>query len=258
LTELKIQQTSIEDISPYPNNPRKNSKAIDVVSKSIKEYGFQQPIVVDKNSVIVVGHTRYYAAKKLNLSQVPVVVADNLSDVQINAYRIADNKTNQYADWDEDILITELEQILKINQNQLTGFTQDELNQLFGVDDDTYSRKIETPVYEITGEKPTEWELVDTDKTLQLCANIDNADIPAEVKQFLKIAAHRHSVFNYEKIAEYYAHATPEIQDLMEQSALVIIDFDKAIENGYVELSKQLNKIYVEDTNKTVSKKQNG
>lgn len=250
-TEIQITQTPLTDIQPYPNNPRKNNKAIDVVAESIKEYGFQQPIVVDKNGVIIVGHTRYYASKKLKLSQVPVIVADNLTDVQIDAYRIADNKTNEYADWDEDVLIAELEQILKINQNQLTGFTEDELNKLFGVEDDTYSKKIETPVYEIKGEKPSEWELTNTDKTMELCAEIEASDIPQEVKQFLKIAAQRHTVFEYEKIAEYYAHATPEVQELMENSALVIIDFDKAIEQGFIELGNNIAKSYNKDHNET-------
>lgn len=250
-TEIQITQTPLTDIQPYPNNPRKNNKAIDVVAESIKEYGFQQPIVVDKNGVIIVGHTRYYASKKLKLSQVPVIVADNLTDVQIDAYRIADNKTNEYADWDEDVLIAELEQILKINQNQLTGFTEDELNKLFGVEDDTYSKKIETPVYEIKGEKPSEWELANTDKTMELCAEIEASDIPQEVKQFLKIAAQRHTVFEYEKIAEYYAHATPQVQELMENSALVIIDFDKAIEQGFIELGNNIAKSYNKDHNET-------
>lgn len=250
-TEIQITQTPLTDIQPYPNNPRKNNKAIDVVAESIKEYGFQQPIVVDKNGVIIVGHTRYYASKKLKLSQVPVIVADNLTDVQIDAYRIADNKTNEYADWDEDVLIAELEQILKINQNQLTGFTEDELNKLFGVEDDTYSKKIETPVYEIKGEKPSEWELTNTDKTMELCAEIEASDILQEVKQFLKIAAQRHTVFEYEKIAEYYAHATPEVQELMENSALVIIDFDKAIEQGFIELGNNIAKSYNKDHNET-------
>jgi hypothetical protein len=250
-TEIQITQTPITDIQPYPNNPRKNNKAIDVVAESIKEYGFQQPIVVDKNGVIIVGHTRYYASKKLKLSEVPVIVADNLTDVQIDAYRIADNKTNEYADWDEDVLIAELEQILKINQNQLTGFTEDELNKLFGVDDDSYSKKIETPVYEIKGEKPSEWELTNTDKTMELCAEIEASDIPQEVKQFLKIAAQRHTVFEYEKIAEYYAHATPQVQELMENSALVIIDFDKAIEQGFIELGNNIAKSYNKDYNET-------
>lgn len=250
-TEIQITQTPLTDIQPYPNNPRKNNKAIDVVAESIKEYGFQQPIVVDKNGVIIVGHTRYYASKKLKLSQVPVIVADNLTDVQIDAYRIADNKTNEYADWDEDVLIAELEQILKINQNQLTGFTEDELNKLFGVEDDTYSKKIETPVYEIKGEKPAEWELANTDKTMELCAEIEASDIPQEVKQFLKIAAQRHTVFEYEKIAEYYAHATPQVQELMENSALVIIDFDKAIEQGFIELGNNIAKSYNKDHNET-------
>lgn len=249
-TEIKITQTPLTDISPYPNNPRKNAKAVEIVSESIKEYGFQQPIVVDQSGVIIVGHTRYLAAKKLKLDTVPVIVAEGLTQTQIDAYRIADNKTNQYAEWDEDVLITELESILLRNKDQLTGFTQAELDELFGVADDTYTHKVDTPIYEITGDKPSEWQLVDTDKTLALCSEIDNSDIPQEVKQFLKIAAHRHSVFDYEKIAEYYAHATPEVQDLMEKSALVIIDFDRAIEEGYVQLSKELNKLYSTDINK--------
>lgn len=255
-TEIQIVQTDIQDIKPYPNNPRKNAKAIDQVAKSITEYGFQQPIVVDKNNIIVVGHTRYHAAKQINLSKVPVIRADNLSDVQAKAYRIADNKINQIAEWDEDSLISELDNIIKENPDQLTGFTSDELAKLFGELDNTYTNKVETPVYRIMGDKPSIWELCDDEKTLELCAEIDASDVPAEEKQFLKMAAHRHTVFNYQNIAEYYAHATPEVQDLMEKNALIILDFDKAIENGYVMMSKQLNKLYSTDINK--AKTRNG
>jgi ParB/RepB/Spo0J family partition protein len=88
---LKIIAKGISDIKPYENNPRNNDDAVDAVERSIKEFGWQQPIVVDKDNVIIAGHTRYKAAKKLGMKEVPVVVASNLSDEQVRAYRLADN-----------------------------------------------------------------------------------------------------------------------------------------------------------------------
>ena len=93
---------------PYENNPRKNDKAVETVAKSIEEFGFKNPIIIDKNNVIVCGHTRYKAAKKLGLEDVPVIVADDLTDDQIKAFRLVDNKTSELASWDEELLIQEL------------------------------------------------------------------------------------------------------------------------------------------------------
>ena len=132
---MKIVTLNIAEIKPYVNNPRKNDKAVAVVAKSIEQYGFQQPIVVDKNSVIVAGHTRYRAARQLGLKEVPVVVADNLSQEQINAYRIMDNRSNENAHWDDSLLYTELKTLLEDSNIQdlsiQTGFTESELNKLF-------------------------------------------------------------------------------------------------------------------------------
>lgn len=105
---MKVESKSIDEVTPYENNPRNNDQAVDAVANSIKEFGWQQPIVVDKNMIIIVGHTRYKAAKKLGLTKVPVVVATNLSDEQAKAYRLADNKSGELADWDEDLLTDEL------------------------------------------------------------------------------------------------------------------------------------------------------
>ena len=106
---MKIELADINTIKPYPNNPRKLSDiAIEKVSKSIKEFGFRQPIVVDKDRIIVVGHTRYRASKKLGYKQVPITIAENLTKEQINAYRIADNRTNEEAKWDDELLKMEL------------------------------------------------------------------------------------------------------------------------------------------------------
>lgn len=105
---MKVVAKSIDDIKPYENNPRDNDDAVDAVANSIKEFGWQQPIVVDKDMVIIVGHTRYKAAKKLGMDKVPVVVASKLTPEQVKAYRLADNKTNELAAWDDELLEDEL------------------------------------------------------------------------------------------------------------------------------------------------------
>ena len=103
---MQVKEVDIKKIIPYHNNPRKN-QAVNKVASSISEYGFQQPIVVDKNMVIIVGHTRLLASKKLGLKKVPIAIA-NLSKSQAKAYRIADNRTNEDSTWDMDLLKGEL------------------------------------------------------------------------------------------------------------------------------------------------------
>jgi DNA modification methylase len=127
---MKIEIVDINTIKPYENNPRKlKDSAIEKVAKSIKEFGFRQPIVVDKEKIIVVGHTRYRASKKLGLTNVPITIADNLTPEQINAYRIADNRTNEEAEWDIELLKSELKDLqLKDFDLDLTAFDEDQLN----------------------------------------------------------------------------------------------------------------------------------
>jgi site-specific DNA-methyltransferase (adenine-specific) len=123
-TELKIELVSIEKIKPYEKNPRINDKAVKPVKTSIEQFGFQQPLVLDKNFVIVVGHTRFKAAQELGLKEVPCVIADNLTESQIKAYRLADNKTHDYSIWDYSNLMTEIEAIL---EDDFTGFIKSEV-----------------------------------------------------------------------------------------------------------------------------------
>jgi DNA modification methylase len=127
---MKIEIVDINTIKPYENNPRKlKDSAIEKVAKSIKEFGFRQPIVVDKEKIIVVGHTRYRASKKLGLTNVPITIAENLTPEQINAYRIADNRTNEEAEWDIELLKSELKDLqLKDFDLNLTAFDEDQLN----------------------------------------------------------------------------------------------------------------------------------
>ena len=118
---MKIEVRSIDDIKPYENNPRNNDDAVDAVAKSIKEFGWQQPIVVDIEGVIIAGHTRYKAAQKLGLKTVPVVVAKDLTEEQVKAYRLADNKSGELATWDDELLEDELVGIDDIDMSQF-GF----------------------------------------------------------------------------------------------------------------------------------------
>lgn len=99
---------NISELKPYENNPRINDKAVDAVAASIKEFGFKVPIIIDKNNVIVAGHTRLKAAQKLGMTEVPVIVADDLTEEQIKAFRLADNKVGEIAEWDFDLLEQEL------------------------------------------------------------------------------------------------------------------------------------------------------
>lgn len=119
MKELKWEP--IKSIRPYEKNPRRNDEAVDAVAASIREFGWQQPIVVDKDGVIIAGHTRYKAAKKLKCDTVPVVVADDLTEDQVKAYRLADNKTGELAEWDTALLGEELAELADFDMSQF-GF----------------------------------------------------------------------------------------------------------------------------------------
>jgi ParB-like chromosome segregation protein Spo0J len=125
---MKVEQWDIERVKPYDKNPRRNDKAVAAVAESIRQFGFRQPIVVDKDGVIVVGHTRFKAALKLGLKTVPIHVAADLTPQQARAYRIADNRTNEAAEWDIDLLPIELGELRDGGADlKLLGFTDKEL-----------------------------------------------------------------------------------------------------------------------------------
>ena len=105
---FKVATVGIGAVKPYPGNPRKNGAAIEKVAASLREFGFRQPIVTDRNMMIVVGHTRYFAAQSLGMKQVPVHVARDLTGAQAKAYRLADNRTHEDAEWDQELLGIEL------------------------------------------------------------------------------------------------------------------------------------------------------
>jgi len=151
---MKVKMVAIEDVVPYARNPRKNMAAISKVSASLKEFGWQQPVVVDKDMVVIAGHTRLEAARTLDMKKVPVQIADKLTDAQVKAYRIADNRVSQEAEWDIDLLKLELSDLDGLDYDLLlTGFDDDELNGMLIeaveeglIDENSVPETPETPV----------------------------------------------------------------------------------------------------------------
>lgn len=121
---MEIVLKKLDELKPYAKNPRINDDAVEYVMNSIKEFGFKVPLVIDKNGVIVTGHTRYKASQKLGLKEVPCIVANDLTDKQLQAFRIADNKVSDYSIWDNKLLLDELEDI---NFEIFTGFDVSDL-----------------------------------------------------------------------------------------------------------------------------------
>lgn len=232
---MDVINKRIDDITPYENNLRKNDAAVQYVANSIREFGFKQPIVIDRNGVIVAGHTRYKAAIELGLEEVPCIMADDLTDEQVKAYRLADNKVAEASEWDFDLLEKEMNDIYDIDLEQFGFNAEGEV-----LDDNKYTAEINIPQYEVAGESVTLGQLMDTSWADELIEEIEASQVSEAEKSFLIEAAKRHNRFNYRNIAEYYAEASEEMQRLMERSALVIIDFDDAIKNGYVQLSKDM------------------
>lgn len=240
---MEIIMRKVSDLTPYGKNAKKHDAAqVANVANSIKRFGWQQPIVIDEHGVVVIGHCRLQAAKKLGMKEVPVTVASGLSDAEIRELRIADNKTNE-SPWDLGALAEDMEG-LTFEGFVFDGLVADDTGEQGS--DNTYTAKVMTPQYEVKGDNPDVSALVNDTKCVALLEEIDGADIPEEIKSFLRYAAHRHLVFDYHNIAEYYAHASEDVQDLMERSALVIIDYDDAIAGGYVHLKSELDEMLEE------------
>lgn len=122
---MQIITKNIDELTPYENNPRRNDDAVEYVANSIREFGFKVPVIIDRDGVIVAGHTRIKACKRLGIREVPCVIADDLTDDQIKAFRLADNKVGERAKWDFDMLDIELEDI-ELDMEEF-GFVLDNL-----------------------------------------------------------------------------------------------------------------------------------
>lgn len=236
------QLIKISQVKNNPNNPRliKNDKFKKLV-KSVQDFPEMlelRPIVVDENMIVLGGNMRLKACKEAGLKEVWIEVAD-LTEQQKKEFTIKDNVG--FGEWEWDILANEWDSVqlaewgLHVWENPDDAIVED---------DERYSRKIVAPTYEPKNEKPVIDDLFSTQKADELIHKIKQADLSEEELMFLSHCALRHTVYDYSKIADFYAHSSKEIQELMEDSALVIIDFDKAIENGYVKLTKDIAAAY--------------
>lgn len=202
---MEIVDIAVKDLIPYDKNPRRNDEAAVKVAESIKQFGFKIPLVVDRNNVVVCGHTRLKAAKRLKLKTVPCILADDLSEDQIKAFRLVDNRTAEIAEWDFALLEEELADV----QLDMTAFDFDDLlaEEEAGSENgqapvgaereeesalpppqnagNTYTHRIVTPVYEITGDCPEVSSLVDKGKAEALLESINQAqELPDDVREF--------------------------------------------------------------------------
>lgn len=165
---MNILDLKLSDITPYENNPRNNDEAVEPVAESIKEFGFKVPIIIDKDNVIVAGHTRYKAAKKLKLNTVPCIRADDLTEEQIRAFRLADNKVSEIATWDMDLLELELDGISDID---MSLFDFNEIEEI----PDELEREVETDdkfIIKITFDTYKDW----LDKEDELRTFVENCN----------------------------------------------------------------------------------
>ena len=238
--KLKINELQANEENPRIIKEDKFKKLV----KSIKEFPEMlelRPIVIDENNIILGGNMRYKACIEAGLKEVPVKMAKDLTEEQKQEFIIKDNVG--YGEWDWDILGNEWKTNVLDDWGLDVWQNEDDQQD----DEDKYTGKIETPKYEPTGEKSEIKELYDTDKVDKLIEKIQSLKLPKIEQAFLIYAAYRHTVFNYKNIAEYYVHSSKEVQELMEDSALVIIDFEKAIEGGYIALNEKITNQYIEE-----------
>lgn len=256
---IKLNQShedvDVTKLQTHPENPRRGD--LEAIKSSIKTNGFYGALVANRETgYILAGNHRYLAACELGYKHVPVIWI-SVSEAEGRRILAADNRTSDLGDYDTYALSNLLNELRSDGMLEGTGYTDSALDELIDslgeiadeFEDDAYTRKIESPIYEPKGERPKLKELFDDTRTQELLSKIQaDTTLDDAQRRFLTLAAHRHTVFRYDKIAEYYAHAGAALQGHIEDSAMVIIDFNKAIELGFVKLKDEVAEIYKHDT----------
>lgn len=248
--------TPINALKPHPDNPRQGD--IGAIHESITHNGFYGTIIVQKSTgYILAGNHRWQAAKAAGLTEIPVTYLD-VNDDHARRILLADNRTNDLATYNDEAL-AQLLQELHDTTGTLdgTGYDGDDLDQLLSdlehdplatpdPAENPYTQTVNSPIYEPTTEEPPHvTQLTDRTTTEALKQEIRDANLnDPDIEAFLLAAAERHTIHDYQQIAEYYAHAPAHIQRLMEASALIIIDYNQALERGFVTLSQRLTDLY--------------
>lgn len=247
---MEIIYRKIKELRKLGDNPRNIScEQLEILKESIShnpDYFEARPLILSNRTgrlVIIAGNQRYDACIQLGLKEVPTVLITGLTEEREKEIVIRDNVNN--GQWDKELLSSwDITRLVDWGVDIDLNF-----NLLTDEEESKYTKKIEAPVYEPKRDKqPKENDLLDLGKYNDLLQEIKRSCISDSIKNFLRMAATRHIVFDYGEIAEYYAHASKEVQELMERSALVIIDFNKAIESGYTRLKSDIFEIMLEDT----------
>lgn len=255
----KITRKKLTDYLPDDHNANAGTeRGLQMIEDSLQQDGVGRSIVADANGRVPAGNKTLEAAMNAGITEVIEIETDgnalivhkrsdwDLSDPTGAARRYAyrDNRAAEVGlSWSADQIAADVEAGV-----DLSGMFADyELSAIYAdaaqiaALGNNYSRLVEVPLYEPSGEKPDVSTLYDTSKTDQLIADIYASDLPEDEKQFLIAAAQRHTVFNFATIADWYAHSEPHVQRLMEQSALVILDFNRALELGYIRLTQHIS-----------------
>ena len=240
--KLKINELQVNTENPRHIKDDKFKKLVISIIE-FPEMLELRPIVIDENNVILGGNMRYRACKEAGLKEVPVKIAKGLTDKQKKEFIIKDNVG--FGEWDWDIIGNEW------NSVELSDWGLDVWqNEDDKPEEEILSRNIKAPAYDVKEEKPEISILYNEKKTKELVEKIKKSKITNTEKDFLIKAAQRHTVYNYQNIADFYAHSNKEVQELMEESALVVIDLHDAIKNGFVQLTNTIKDIYFEENEK--------
>lgn len=255
---IRIERKRLDDLNPAIYNPRKRLKPGDEeyekLKRSVETFTYVDPIIVNADGTVIGGHQRLFVLRDLGYIEADVSVV-NLNKNDEKALNIALNKIS--GEWDE-VKLAEIFADLKAADYDatVTGYEDAAISALIGsikIEEDAaneYSQKVDPVQYEVTGETPDIRDLYSDAKYRELLMDIESdGSISEEEREFLKLAAARHIVFNYRNIAEYYAAAGHAMQGLMEDSALVIIDFNDAVKNGYAKISGIIDELAQEDEN---------
>ena len=262
---------ALSRLKHHPKNPRRGN--VEAIRESIRAHGVIRPIVVSRSTRhVLAGNHTLKAAKAESLDALPVVWLDGLTPEQEVKILLADNRTADMGTYDDAVLSDLLQSLADAGDLLGTGYDAGALDALLAslaspqepqpqeeptsppsgataqAKDTPYTNKIASPIYEPTGRKPRLSELVDTTKYDQLVSAIEaDPSLDAETRRFLLLAATRHVVFRFANIAEFYCHAPQPLQHHMESSALVIIDYGRAIEEGFVQLTEALGALADEE-----------
>lgn len=238
------ERLQTNELTTFHRNPRKGN--VEAIAESLRSNGQYRPIVVNTGSLtgrpmeVLAGNHTLLAARSIGTTELDAYVVD-VDDTACNRIVVADNRTADLGTYDDEALLAILQDIEDVEG---TGYTEDEVEALaaVGEESETYTRDVSIPLYEPRRDTPPSIaEIVDTTRTDELTAAIEDAEgIPDEVKRFLTVCAQRHTVIDFGEVAEYYAHADPTVQQLMEDQALVIIDLDDAIRGGYAALQEDI------------------